>query len=245
MGDIIPETLEDEEDAVLNWFGLRSRGRFKITDLGRVYYWLDSGIVYGKETLIDFNDSGDRQSKVSKRLERSRYGWGLDFGATWESRLPYQPRLTFGYAIGSGDADPDNEMNRAYRQSGLQSNDNKFRGVNSFRYYGELLRPELSNLKIRTIALGFPLLKNSSIELVYNHYTQIYAMDELRNSRLRTNPEGVNRDIGEAFNIILGLEDWKQLEFELIVAQFYAGKAYGAFSGRTASNIMLQAEYNF
>jgi len=245
VGDIVSSELEDDEDAALNWLGLRSRGRLKIGDLGRVYYWLDSGVVYGKEILIDFDDIGDNQREVDERLERTINGWGLDIGATWDTRLPYQPRLTFGYAKGSGDADPNDGMGRDYRQSGLHSNDDKFRGENSFRYYGELLRPELSNLSISTVALGFPLLEDSSIELVYHRYTQVYASDELRDSRLRTDPEGEHRDIGEEFNIILGLEEWQQLELELIAAQFRAGRAYGQYAGKTASSITFQLEYNF
>ncbi len=245
VGDIISEKQEDNEDATINWLGLRSRGRVKSDDFGKAYYWLDSGVVYGKETLLDVTDIGDGQSKIDQRRDHTINGWGLDFGATWETKLPYQPSLTFGYAKGSGDANPDDDMNRTYRQSGLQSNDHKFRGVTSFRYYGELSRPELSNLVIRTLALGFPLLKDSSLDLVYHRYTQVHASDQLRNSRIRTRPEGKHRDIGEEFNIILGLEEWQQLELELVATQFRAGKAYGIFSGKKASSITLQVQYNF
>ncbi len=245
VGDIISEKWLDNEDAMINWLGLRSRGRVKSDNFGKAYYWLDSGVIYGKETLLEITDIGDSQSKIDQRRDHTISGWGLDFGATWASKLPYQPRLTFGYAKGSGDTNPNDGMNRAYRQSGLQSNDHRFRGVNSFRYYGELSRPELSNLTIRTLALGFPLLKDSSLELIYHRYTQVHASDRLRNSRIRTRPEGKHRDIGEEFNIILGMEEWQQLELELVVTQFRAGKAYGIFSGKKASSITLQVQYNF
>ncbi len=83
------------------------------------------------------------------------------------------------------------------------------------------------------------------MELVYHRYTQIHAAANLRNSRLRIDPEGEYRDIGGEFNIILGLEEWKQLEIELIANFFRAGKAFGAFSGETASSATVQIEYNF
>lgn len=54
------------------------------------------------------------------------------------------------------------------RQTGLQDNNGEFFGVDCFRYYGELLRPELSKLQITTLALGFRMLTNSSIEFVYH-----------------------------------------------------------------------------
>jgi len=246
VGDIIAKELEDDEDGAISWLGLRSRGRLKASGAGKIYYWLDSGVVYGRESLIDFDSIGEgNQSIVDQRLERTINGWGMDLGATWESKLPYKPRLTLGYGRGSGDGNTNDSMDRAYRQSGLQSNDDKFRGVNSFRYYGELLRPELSNLTIKTIALGFPLWKDSSLEIVYHRYMQVHAADQLRNSRLRTNPEGVHRDIGEEFNLILGIEEWQQLEIEVIAAQFLSGKAFGVFADRTSSNITMQLEYNF
>ncbi len=245
VGDIVPKTQEDEEDATVNWFGLRSHGRVKTENSGKFYYWFDSGMAYGKETLIDFDDLNDTQRQVDSRSEYTLSSWGVDIGTTWETKLPYQPRFTLGYAKGSGDKNPNDEMDSAYRQSGLQSNDDKLRGVNSFRYYGELLRPELSNLTIKTFALGFPLFNDSSLELVYHRYQQVYAADQLRNARIRTKPEGEHRDIGEEFNLILGLEEWEQLELELIATYFRAGKAYGEYQGQTASSITLKIQYGF
>ena len=244
-GDIIAEALEDEEDAVINWLGLRSRGRTGRGDLGRLHYWVDSGVVYGKETRYDFDGIDNDQSLVDERLEYTISGWGFDIGATWESSLRYSPRLTLAYAMGSGDRNPDDDVDRAYRQSGMHSNNDRFRGVNSFRYYGELFRPELSNLYIGTLALGFPLLDDSSIELVYHRYTQTHATDELRNARLRSDPTGDHDDIGEEFNVIIGLEEWKQFELELVAAQFHSGEAFGPLSDRTASIITLEAQYSF
>mgnify|MGYP000427513006 CR=1 FL=1 len=69
----------------------------------------------------------------------------------------------------------------------------------------------------------------------------LFAMDEI----LRTHPEGVHRDIGEEFNLILGIEEWQQLEIEVIAAQFLSGKAFGVFADRTSSNITMQLEYSF
>lgn len=244
-GDIVAEDREDDEDAALSWLGLRSRGRLKIGDAGRLHHWLDTGVVYGRSTLIDFDDIGNDRSEVDQRLDQTVNGWGLDVGIIWDSKLAYEPYFTVSYAMGSGDPDTDDGIDRSYRQSGLQSNDDKFRGATSFRYYGELLRPELSNLRITTLALGVPLFEDSSVDLVYHSYRQIHAANRLRDDRLRTNPRGEDRDIGEEYNIILGLEEWEHVEVEAVAALFRAGKAYGDFSGQTATSVVVQAEYNF
>ena len=38
----------------------------------------------------------------------------------------------------------------------MQRNRGKFNGVVSFRYYGEVLDPELTNLRILTLGIGLP-----------------------------------------------------------------------------------------
>ena len=49
-----------------------------------------------------------------------------------------------GWAWGSGDQEPQSGNNGTFRQTGFQDNNDKWSGVTSFRYYGELVDPELS-----------------------------------------------------------------------------------------------------
>ena len=48
-------------------------------------------------------------------------------------------------------------------------------GVTCFKYYGELLDPELSNLAVATLGLGLRPTEWSSIDLVAYHYRQATA----------------------------------------------------------------------
>jgi alginate production protein len=57
-------------------------------------------------------------------------------------------------------------MDRAFRQTGLHSNEGRCQGRNYFHYYGELLQPELSNFQIWTVELGAPFWQSSSVEFV-------------------------------------------------------------------------------
>ena len=80
---------------------------------------------------------------------------GLDIGGTYRFKsLPLSPSITLGYAFGSGDSNPNDRRNTEFRQTGLQSNERRWAGVADFKYYGEGLDPELSNLHILTVGLG-------------------------------------------------------------------------------------------
>ena len=240
--------FEDEADADLAWVGVRARGRYKFREikaLNRIYYWMDYGVVRGSETVIDYDDFDVNQSIVDDIVENDVSGWAVDVGFTWQSRLKFQPRVTLGYAFGSGDRDPNDNDNRAFRQTGLQDNNGKFRGVDRFRYYGELLRPELSNLKIATVSLGAPLLTNSSFELAVHDYQQVYPVNFFRDGRIDAPLTGLSGDIGNEINLVVGLEEWTHVEIELVAAVFRAGKAYGELDGEIARHLIFKMDYNF
>lgn len=244
-GAVLPASAEDERDADLDWYGARVLGRWKYRPLGRFHYWVDTGFVRGHETDIDFDDLGGGLSVVNTVDRRRVRGWGADLGVTWETQLSGAPSFTLGFARGSGDRNNGTGTDTAYRQTGLQDNNAKFRGVDRFRYYGELLRPELSNLDIYTLSVGFPLLKSSSIEIPFHVYRQVEPATRLRDTRLRIRPNGQSRDIGSELDIVLGLEEWKHLELELVAGIFRAGDAFGAQSGDLASTVIFKLNYNF
>lgn len=242
---VLPGDKEDEVDADLSWIGLRSMGRFKQKKLGRFKYWVDTGFVQGEETIIDFDDLDDKTIVVDEADKYDVEGWGFDIGVTWISKLTGEPRFTLSYAQGSGDKDRKNGTNRNYQQTGIHDNNGKFGGVDSFKYYGEVLRPELSNIRISTLGVGLSLLDSSSVEFLYHNYNQVYAADEIRGSKLRIDPDGDSRDIGNEVDIVLGLEEWKHLEMELVLGVFKAGDAFGKNAGDTAKTAIFKLKYNY
>ena len=244
-GDVVDSDIEDEADARLTWAGVRSMGRWKYSPLARIYYWADAAIVRGDADIIDFDDVGSGNSVVDSISHVDVEGWGADIGATLVTRHPAVPRITLAYAWGSGDNDPGDNKDKSFQQTSLQDNNGRFRGVNRFRYYGELLRPELSNLRIFTLSLGYPLLTNSSVELVYHDYRQAHADNSRRVGRIGARPEGEDTDIGQELDLVFGFEETRNLEFEIIAAVFKSGEAYGDLSGEYAYNLELSMDYNF
>ena len=103
-------------------------------------------------------------------------------------------RLIAAYAWGSGEQ--GNDRDGTFRQTGLQDNDAVLSGVTSFRYYGELLDPELANLHILTAGIGGRLSRNVSLELVGHRYRQDVATRTIFGDKLDRRPSGLDTDIG-------------------------------------------------
>ncbi len=230
----IKDDEEDESDANLTWIGSSADGRWGLGSAGRLYYWADGAFVSGSETSLDYSGKSDARY-VKSRTRHGVHGWGFDLGATWRTRLPGELSLTLGYAVGSGDvrsdssrADDQRSNDHSFRQTGLQDNNDRFHGVDRFKYYGELLRPELSNLRIATASLGLRFLRRSSVELIYHSYQQAEAAKFLRDATVRRQPAGSKRGIGHELDLVIGIEEWEHVEIELIGAGFRAGPAFGA-----------------
>ncbi len=170
-------------------------------------------------------------------------GWGLDLGTTWTPDFAAPYSFTFGYAFGSGDSGTDNGEDRTFRQTGLQDNNGKFDGVTSFRYYGELVEPELANLHIFTAGFGTYLANRTSLDLVLHHYRQVEARDRIVDSELDDRPDGVDPKLGWELDAILGWRQRQELDLEVVGAYFLPGDAFpraeDAFLGK------VQLRYRF
>lgn len=241
---VLPTDKEDVSDAQISWYGIRASGKDKIKKLGKIRYWADFAVVRGQEILLDFDDINDEQIEVMEITEQSIRGTAFDVGLTLKSKLKGRPSFTLGLAQGSGDSNPDDNLDRSFRQTGINDNNGKFNGVDSFRYYGELLRPELSNLRISTASIGYPLRDSSSIEILYHRYDQLDASEKL-SSRLRIRPNGQQTHIGDGIDIVVGLEEWEKIELEFVGSVFRAGSAFADQKGKRSYFIGAKANYNF
>jgi hypothetical protein len=232
VGCIDPDH-EDESDADLTWFGISAEGRWKLDRPGRIYYWLNAAGVIGKETFYD--TAGPTRPVLERRVDSVNThdvaGWGIDLGATLQTNLFGRPNFTLGYAYGSGGSRDGEEFQNGFRQTGLQDNNGKFRGVASFRYYGELFDPELWNLHILTAGFGFRFLRNSSFDLVYHYYHQDTATTFFRDVGFKRDPDGLHRSVGHEWDAIIGIEEWGPLELKLVGSVFRGGKTFAPDDG--------------
>jgi hypothetical protein len=239
VGARIKPDNEDLSDARLWWGGIRAAGAGSWAGLGDFSYWADLAGVVGKEKLLEVSDQpGNKLVVTSRRKQRVR-GWALDAGVRWETQLPAEPMFSLGYAFGSGDKNPANRYDHAFRQTGLQANDEEF------RTYGEILRPELSNLSIPFIAVRFPLFSKTHLEFAYRHFRQVHAVPFLRDARIEADPTGKHRSIGQEWMLYSIIKQWRNIEIELVGAAFRAGRAYGALTGNMAYSLFTQVTWEF
>jgi alginate production protein len=250
---IIRRINRDINDQNMAWFGARAIGEIGLNDYGSLNYWVDVAGVHGDETVTNYssddvngNDLNSSLSRVDNIHHNNVDGWAFDFGAFWTLPLPYEPTFTLSYARASGDNNPNDGHNGSFRQTGINRNKWRFNGVNRFRIYGELLRPELSNMGIVTSAFGVRLLKNSSIELVYHKYDQVEFGDNVTNLRdvnLNAELNGRSGDIGQELNLVMNFREWKRLELGLIGAVFDPGKGFD--NRDLAYSVFFDVNYNF
>jgi alginate production protein len=244
-GGIVQKNNRDNFDDNMAWFGGRAIGEIGLSDYGSLNYWADVAGVHGDEAVLTYNSINSSQARVDSKNKNNVDGWAFDVGAFWTLPVQFEPTFTLSYARASGDSNPNDGHNGSFRQTGIQRNNWRFNGVNRFRIYGELLRPELSNLGIFTSAFGIRLLKNSSIEFVYHKYDQVEAITNLRNANLNASPTGLDSDIGQEVNVIANFREWKNLELGIEGAVFDPGKAFGNEASGLAYSIFFDVNYNF
>ena len=180
-------------------------------------------------------------------------GWGYDVGFTYRfPELPLYPNFTLAYAFGSGDDNPRDTKNRNFHQTGLQSNEYRFAGFTKFKYYGEALEPELSNIKIFTVGLGARPTQNFSVDLVYHKYDLDKIADTIPGSPITAQmaqyDPRLSKDVGQEFDLILGFRHLfgiRRLGVDLRFGWFLPGNAFIRNDGDDEDPILRKADRGF
>ena len=234
----------DTADAKLRWIGLRASGEWRHRSGHRLGWRGDVARVRGRETRTPFGRTADDRLSAGTSSQRSVRGqaWGL--GAQW--RLPGAARPTFSLDLASGSGGTDSDaLDLNFRQTGLQENKGRVAGVKRVRYYGELLDPQLSNLRIASAGFGLRFLHNSSAEVLLHHYRQNVASTRLAGSRLSVAPLGLRREIGREIDLVVALREWRHVELIMKLSRFMPGAAFAADRRDSATGIEFGATFTF
>lgn len=190
-----------------------------------VRYWLDLARVTGRES--------------SEAIR----GYAIDSGATRIFDTWLQPSITVGIAFGSGRRSADGEADAGFRQTGLQDNSFRFNGVENFRFYGEALDPELSNLGIATLGFGIRPSRRSSVDLIFHEYRQHRASaGRIRNARIRAETRGESRDVGSAIDLVIGFHEISSFRLGVKLGWFRPG---GAFAEGSTDAYSLEVGFRY
>lgn len=238
------EDATDASDLNATWLGLRASGEHRDEAGWRLAYWADAAVLRGRERLTAWDEGADGRFTAGATTTRRVRGQALDLGATLRLAGALGPSLTLGYARGSG-GERSARLDANFRQTGLQENKARLGGVKRWRRYGELLRPELSNLAVGTVGLGLRFLGNSSVDLAVHGYRQPVPSTLLPGSRLGSAPQGRNGRIGQEVDLMLALREWQHWEFTLVISRFRPGDAFAANRRDAAHGLELGATLNF
>ncbi|MDO5103745.1 MAG: alginate export family protein [Lautropia sp.] len=235
--------LGDKHDLVVRVFDQRhSDSDLRLTHYSVASYASPRKGPFQHWAMLSLVDGKDQGTKVQ--------GQAIDVGGTWlVSDEGYRPRVTLGYAWGSGDANPDDGKDRAHRQTGLQDNQGRFGGQSSFRLYGETLDPTLSNLHVLTAGIGMAPGKRSSLDLVYHHYRQDKVAD-VRDTNLRPRHDRqTERHLGNGIDLIWGWRADRRLKLEAAAGMFQPnerfrdGRGASAAKAKTAYSAWFEVKY--
>jgi alginate production protein len=255
---------DDDRDKINNYFlyGLyeldnEMLGDYEIDDLGLAAYVFKRDDLTADDEdpiFIGIQAYGEVIDDLVNWLELAQVrghdgdddirGYAVDVGASYEFSLPLDPSLVLGYAFASGDSQPDDGTDRNFRQTDLQDNQWDIDGNISFRYYGVLMEPELSNLEILTAGVGIKPSEVVTAHLIYHRYRQDEALDELRDTNLDADPNGESRDIGSAIDLVSGvvLGRWA-LDIEF--GYFMPGAAFDEDENDSAFFTELDLKFKF
>lgn len=203
----------ESDDADLYWLGASLGGETK----NDIAYWAELAHVGGSEDGRDVS------------------GFGLDVGLTKTfKKARYNPRLTLGFAFGSGDDGAGSDS--AFRQTGIQDNEARYGGKTRIKSYGAVMNPELNNLMVLTLGTGIDVFKNSSLDLMYHFSAQHRASDDLRDSALDQSPTGRDRSLGQEINAVLAIREFDNIEIDIFGGVFFPGSAFA--EGSEAAQII-------
>ncbi|NND91964.1 MAG: alginate export family protein [Granulosicoccus sp.] len=191
-----------------SWLGVQ--GIVESSD--RIAYWLNAAVRRGNE----------ERSSVDRKLG----GYAVDAGVTWSFSSRFDPSFTVGYARGSGDANASDSRNDTFRQSGLHSNKHSPNGRNRFRYLGEVLDPELSNISILTLGAGLRLSKRWDVDVAYHRYAQVEAEDQLRGADIEFDPAGIDEELGSEVDLVIGYQHSDDFDMNAVLGVFSPGAAF-------------------
>ncbi len=258
-GTVVSSTDRDTEDGDLFWGGVRARGQvkpfFKAAD--DIQYRVDLVGVAGTSDVQTTVAGPGSDRTVTGHEESDVLGWAFDAGVNIPLPVYGNPLLMLGYAYGSGDDDPADGDDHAFRQTGLDSNSTRFGLASGTVYhYGFALRPDLSNLHILTAGIGVPLLKASDISGIYHYYHLAEDATELSSSGISADLNGEDKSLGQAVDVILNVNVARELSmpagiidgvnFKTMVGVFKAGPAFGPEGdGEVATRGVAELQFKF
>lgn len=250
VGNIVQGEDRDDENGNLFWLGTRAHGAFQ-----NLKYKFDlMGVAGHEDQFASTAIPGTDTYRITGKQSRDVAGWALDARTELGFKGFLDYNLTLGYAYGSGD--DGNGTDNAFRQSGLHSNSMRLGESGGAVYqYGEVLRPELSNLHIFTAGGGLAYEDIADLNLFYHYYLLDNENTDLRHSLISAPLNGIDSDLGHELDLVLNVNIFRALgmntpwiediKWRNSIGLFQAGDAYGAAQGENAAKVFSEIVFRF
>lgn len=255
-GTTIDANDRDNEDQNLVWAGVRATGTVSNTvpNVSALKYRADLIGVWGEEDNLTSIAAGAGTRTVTGSTNQDVSAWAFDGGVVIDPGQQGGPVGILGYAYGSGDngGGTDNE----FRQTDIQGTSSRT-GIErqQQKNYGEVFRPELSNIHILNAGLGVPLSEATDIALSYFYYRLDEDATSLRSTGISAPLNGNDKSLGQEVDIALNVDLDKQfniqpgplegMNFRLVTGGFFAGDAYNNAPEDASYRVFTELQFRF
>lgn len=257
-GTIVNVANRDIEDQELAWAGIRATGSFlNMPAAHMLKYRADLIGVYGEETNItSVAGPGTDQRTVTGSMDRDVRAWAFDGGAIVDPASEGGAVFTLGYAFGSGDDSAGTGTNHEFRQTDMQGSSSRI-GLErqQQRNYGEVLRPELSNLHVLSAGGAYPVSDATDVSLTYFYYHLDEDATSLRSSGVSAPLNGTDKSVGQGLDFIVNVNVGEQFDvdlpfakrtdFRFVAGSFFPGDAYEPGASEDAYRLFSEIRFRF
>ncbi|MFP4313024.1 MAG: alginate export family protein [Alphaproteobacteria bacterium] len=259
VGTLIPANDRDDEDQELFWAGVRAAGEFTNFDnpYPRIKYRADLIGLTGEKSLLSTVSAGTDFRSVTGGRTRDVRAWAFDGNLLFNPFEELGVVFGLGYAFGSGEDDPNGTgTSNEFRQSDLDGNSSRL-GLerNQQRNYGEVLRPELSNLHIANAGVAVPFSEYSDVAVNYFYYHLDEETTRLHSSSISAPMNNSDKEVGHAIDVGLYVDLDDEFNFELpytrdvdfraVFGSFIPGDAYQPNDTDKAFRIFTEVKFRF
>lgn len=206
---------------------------------------------------LDLNtaSAGTDARLVTGSTNRDVLGWGLDAAATVD---PFEEGgfvFSLGYAFGSGD-DGSSGTDNAFRQTDMQGSSSRV-GLErqQQKNYGEVLRPELSNIHVLSAGAGYPISEATDVSLTYFYYRLDEEQTSLRSSGISAPLNGNDKSLGQGLDFALNMNVGEEFginapyadrtDFRFVAGTFFPGDAYDPSNDNAALRLFTELRFKF
>ena len=173
-----------------------------------------------------------------KTNEQKTQGYAVDLGVSKAfNTLPLKPSFSVSAAHSYGNIENGEQV--GYRDTGISANKAK-----TGAYYGGILNPKLDNLTVIRATAAINPTRSFGILIAYQAYWQNQLSDAPLNAKLKYNPNGEDRFLGQGIDLLASWKIFPGAKIGVNGGIFFSSSA-NTKTTEPATTIGIKASYAF